>query len=239
MLIFKSKWFFICQNWMANPFYSIQPPPEKALELPKEWLTTDLEEQNSSKWGEKVDRSEFVFFAQIVKQIYKLHIDEEMRNWYEQAGIVTYSEPEYTTLRDLKFWLGTWNVNGKKIDENINIWLTGSVTGKPTVGSFLPFLLQADIYVVGLEEMVDLTATTVVLEAQSQKRAGVWLEMVSNALNRGAKNDVRITETLKRQETSYVLIEHQILVGVFLCVFIRKSLRDRVTDVMSERVDSL
>ncbi|CBK21635.2 uncharacterized protein [Blastocystis hominis] len=175
MLIFKSKSFFLFWNWTINPFYSIQPPPEKALELPKEWLTTDLEEQNSSKWGEK-----------IVKQIYKLHIDEEMRN----------CEPEYTTLRDLKFWLGTWNVNGKKIDENINIWLTGSVTGKPT----------ADIYVVGLEEMVDLTATTVVLEAQSQKRAGVWLEMVSNALNRGAKND----------ETSYVLIEHQILVGVFL-----------------------
>ena len=46
------------------------------------------------------------------------------------------------------------------------------------------------MYVVGLEEMVDLTATTVVLEAQSQKRAGVWLEMVSNALNRDAKTDV-------------------------------------------------
>lgn len=46
------------------------------------------------------------------------------------------------------------------------------------------------MYVVGLEEMVDLTATTVVLEAQSQKRAGVWLDMVSNALNRGAKSDV-------------------------------------------------
>ena len=48
------------------------------------------------------------------------------------------------------------------------------------------------MYVVGLEEMVDLTATTVVLEAQSQKRASVWLEMemVSNALNRGSKSDV-------------------------------------------------
>ena len=30
-------------------------------------------------------------------------------------------------------------MNGKKIDENINIWLTGSVTGKPTVGSFYSF----------------------------------------------------------------------------------------------------
>ena len=47
------------------------------------------------------------------------------------------------------------------------------------------------MYVVGLEEMVDLTATTVVLEAQSQKRAGVWLEMVSNALNGNAKTDVK------------------------------------------------
>lgn len=27
-------------------------------------------------------------------------------------------------------------MNGKKIDENINIWLTGSVTGKPTVMLF-------------------------------------------------------------------------------------------------------
>lgn len=43
---------------------------------------------------------------------------------------------------------------------------------------------------VGLEEMVDLTATTVVLEAQSQKRASVWLDMVSNALNKNAKSDV-------------------------------------------------
>ena len=94
---------------------------------------------------------------------------------------ITHREPEYTTFRDLKLWLGTWNVNGKKIDENINMWFTGSVTGKPT----------ADIYVIGLEEMVDLTATTVVLEAQSQKRASVWLEMIGNALNKSAKNDVR------------------------------------------------
>lgn len=32
-----------------------------------------------------------------------------------------------------------------------------------------------------------------------------------------------------------MLVEHQILVGVFLCVFIRKSLRSRVEEVMSRR----
>lgn len=61
------------------------------------------------------------------------------------------------------------------------------------------------MYVVGLEEMVDLTATTVVLEAQSQKRAGVWLEMVSNALNRNAKTDV-------------IFLVFSLFVGNYLCV---------------------
>ena len=45
---------------------------------------------------------------------------------------------------------------------------------------------------VGLEEMVDLTATTVVLESQSQKRAAVWVEMVEKALNRTARSEVNI-----------------------------------------------
>lgn len=135
-----------------------------------------------------------------------------------------YSEPEYTTFRELKLWMGTWNVNGKKIDENINIWMTVSVTGKPT----------ADIYVVGLEEMVDLTATTVVLEAQSQKRAGIWLEMISNALNKSAKTDVGVRRRNEEQNNTYVLVESQILVGVFLCVFVRKSLRERIAEVLSE-----
>lgn len=115
-----------------------------------------------------------------MKSIYKLRIDEEMKQKYIWCDWITPSEPEYTTIRDLKLWMGTWNVNGKRIDENINIWMTGSVTGKPT----------ADMYVIGLEEMVDLTATTVVMETQSQKRAGVWLEMISNALNKTAKSEV-------------------------------------------------
>ena len=70
----------------------------------------------------------------MMKHIYKLHIENEMKKKYDCYCIeIMCSESEYTTLRDLKLWLGTWNVNGKKIDENINIWLNGSVTGKPTV----------------------------------------------------------------------------------------------------------
>ena len=86
---------------------------------------------------------------------------------------------------------------------------------------------------VGLEEMVDLTATTVVLEAQSQKRASVWLDMVSTALNKNAMSDVVSLCGTDGYETTYELVEHQLLVGVFLCVYVKKSLRERVREVMS------
>lgn len=92
---------------------------------------------------------------------------------------------------------------------------------------------------VGLEEMVDLTATTVVLESQSQKRAAVWVDMVDKALNRTAKSEVGPLRLTHPQETTYVLVERQILVGVFLCVFVRKSLRPRIEDVMSNPMAGL
>ena len=38
---------------------------------------------------------------------------------------------------------------------------------------------------------------------------------------------------MKHKDTTYVMVESQILVGVFLCVFVRKSLRPRIDEVMS------
>lgn len=33
------------------------------------------------------------------------------------------SEQQYTSYLGLDIWLGTWNVNGKKVDEDISAWL--------------------------------------------------------------------------------------------------------------------
>ena len=38
----------------------------------------------------------------------------------------------------------------------------------------------------------------------------------------------------KMKDNTYVLVESQLLVGVFLCVFVRKSLRERIAEVLSE-----
>ena len=87
-------------------------------------------------------------------------------------------EQQYTKYMGLDFWLGTWNVNGKKVEEDISEWLLAG--GEKNV----------DMFVLGLEEMVDLTASTVVSESQSQKRAQVGLEMIHSCLQKAKRNAV-------------------------------------------------
>lgn len=91
---------------------------------------------------------------------------------------MSYREQKYTKYLGLDLWIGTWNVNGKKVEEDISKWL------------FAEGSQRTDIFVLGLEEMVDLTASTVVSESQSQKRSQMWLEMVQTALRQSRQSDV-------------------------------------------------
>ena len=87
-------------------------------------------------------------------------------------------EQRYTKYLGLDLWIGTWNVNGKKVEEDISKWLYAG-GGQ-----------HVDMFVLGLEEMVDLTASTVVSESQSQKRAQIWLDMVQTALHKAKRTEV-------------------------------------------------
>ena len=92
--------------------------------------------------------------------------------------VVMIREQLYTKYLGLDLWLGTWNVNGKKVEEDISDWLLAG--GDKNV----------DMFVLGLEEMVDLTASTVVSESQSQKRAQIWLEMIHTRLQKAKRSEV-------------------------------------------------
>ncbi len=46
----------------------------------------------------------------------------------------------------------------------------------------------------GLEEMVDLTASTVVSESQSQKRSQLWLDKIQTTLHRMYHNPVALAD---------------------------------------------
>ena len=70
------------------------------------------------------------------------------------------SELEYTQYLGLDIWIGTWNVNGRVLENAIYPWLFAG--GQGNVFLFALSNKQTDLFVVGLQEMVDLTATTVV-----------------------------------------------------------------------------
>ena len=114
----------------------------------------------------------------------------------------------------LDIWIGTWNVNGRMLKSAIGPWLFAG--GKGNVISYIPSHKQTDIFVIGLQEMVDLTATTVVSESQSMKRSQAWIDAISSILNESVHFSSFLLNT---QGNSYYCVASKILVGVFLCVF--------------------
>jgi hypothetical protein len=68
---------------------------------------------------------------------------------------------QFAEVHDIRVVCGTWNANGKNmptLDLDLTPWL--ACGGGP-----------ADVYAVGAQEMVDLTAANVLTEGKSAKRA--------------------------------------------------------------------
>ncbi len=82
--------------------------------------------------------------------------------------------------------------------------------------------------------MVDLTASTVVSESQSQKRAQIWLDMIQTALHKAKRTEVGNLIQTQYQNDEYYCVGFRILVGIFLCVYARVSLRPSIQEVMSK-----
>ena len=106
---------------------------------------------------------------------------------------------QFAEVHDIRVVCGTWNANGKNmptLDLDLTPWL--ACGGGP-----------ADVYAVGAQEMVDLTAANVLTEGKSAKRADAWVAMLEAALA-GLPGGVRYERLASRH-----------LVGVFLVVFAR------------------
>ena len=86
--------------------------------------------------------------------------------------------------------------------------------------------------------MVDLTASTVVSESQSQKRSQVWLEKIQHTVHQYYPAPVKLLSHRHFKEDRNYCVASKILVGVFLCVFARESLRPSITSVSSTASES-
>ena len=79
-------------------------------------------------------------------------------------------EALFTTVDEHTMWIGTWNVNGSIDEEEVEKWIRNTTT--PSV----------DVYVLGLEEMVPLTAFSILFHSGVDSRRKTWIELMKRIL---------------------------------------------------------
>ncbi|GBG34153.1 Inositol polyphosphate 5-phosphatase, putative [Hondaea fermentalgiana] len=108
---------------------------------------------------------------------------------------------EFTKYHDLKLFVTTWNVNGKKPSESLEALLSVGGAERP------------DIYVCGFQELVDLTAGNVVMDSASKDRTSTWVDAIGATLKR----------MYGGEGLHYKLLTARNLVGVMVCVFVNRA----------------
>ncbi|KAI0638342.1 DNase I-like protein [Trametes polyzona] len=114
--------------------------------------------------------------------------------------------PEYSTTKQCTIFVGTWNLNGRP----------------PPTESLLPWLFprpsKPDMFAIGFQEIVPLTAQQIVQTDPEKKR--VW--------------ETKILDTLERRpnkKSSYILLRSHQLVGTALLVLVKKELTAVIRNV--------
>ncbi|KAG4970465.1 hypothetical protein JHK85_036886 [Glycine max] len=124
-----------------------------------------------------------------------------------------------------RMFVGTWNVGGKSPNEGLNLrdWL------------MLPS--QADIYVIGFQEIIPLNAGNV-LGPEDSGPASKWLNLIRQALNSNTSSSGENSPTSSfnsrrqccpNEQHYYCLAASKQMVGIFLCVWVRADLYKHVS----------
>lgn len=113
----------------------------------------------------------------------------------------------HTDMLISRMFVGTWNVGGKSPNEELNLkdWL------------MLPS--PAEIYVIGFQEIIPLNAGNV-LGPEDSGPAGKWLGLIREALNSSPS-----------EKQHYCLVASKQMVGIFLCVWVRRDIYKHVTNL--------
>lgn len=139
-------------------------------------------------------------------------VQKSTQLWIEQR--MKSRESQFTESAPVKIFCGSWNVNGKYLKEGaLSDWLCPANTeysdsnGCPT----------SDLYFIGFQEAVDLTAVNVAMDTETRKRTGQWQEAIS--------------ECLSSKGGRYKLLATKYLVGLILYAYVKESLVGFVRDV--------
>lgn len=119
---------------------------------------------------------------------------------------------DYTSSKDIRIWVGTFNLNGRTngINENLSAWLCPEDDPEQ----------QPEVVVVGFQEIVELSPQQIMNSDPSRKQA--WERAVKTCLNTHAK---------KIGSENYVLLRSGQLVGAALCIFVKVSALQEIKGV--------
>jgi inositol polyphosphate 5-phosphatase INPP5B/F len=115
---------------------------------------------------------------------------------------------DYSELHKLALCCCSWNVNARELggDSDLRSWLLHKSSP------------PADIYVIGLQEIVDLNITNVMLNnGASDDRSAYW--------------QTQITNVLRGSGVEYGVLAERHMVGLQVLVFCRLSLRSAISDI--------
>ncbi|CAN1258582.1 Type I inositol polyphosphate 5-phosphatase 10 [Linum perenne] len=127
--------------------------------------------------------------------------------------------PNRQTSEPFRIFVATWNVGGKSPHSGLNL------------DDVLQVHNQADIYVLGFQEIVPLNAGNV-LGAEDSEPAAKWLALINLSLNKsyavGSNIASAAAAALGTRQMRYSLIVGKQMVGIFLTVWMKKELVQHV-----------
>ncbi|KAH6899006.1 SacI homology domain-containing protein [Thelonectria olida] len=119
---------------------------------------------------------------------------------------------EFSSTTSISMWVGTFNLNGRTegVDHDLGPWLF-----PPSMGN-----AQPDIYVVGFQEIVELSPQQIMNSDPTRKQ--MWETAVKGNLNERQR---------RLGGDKYVLLRSGQLVGAALCIFVKTSALDNIKNV--------
>ena len=150
-----------------------------------------------------------------IKQLQKVYelLFEKIMKYSPIQKDLNYFKEEYSDLKNLKIFVGTWNVactdpNNK--DLNLDSWLL------PKDPNIIP-----DIYLIGFQEVVELNATNVITGGKQQIILSQWNSKIISSINKIGK---------------YVQLVDMNLVGIYFCCYVLKEKSDNIKNISQKIV---
>ena len=134
-------------------------------------------------------------------------------------------EQEFSTFRDLKVLIVSWNVDSAKPDT-----LTGTSANLSFLSDALTSVDSPDIIAFGLQELIDLesrkmAAKTVLLGGKGKNVDGAISQRVTTSYKKWYDRLVLAVRLAMPTDVPYTVVHTENLVGLFSCIFVKDTQR--------------